>query len=46
MIKTLFKAFLGFKFFELIIAIILITIAYNIFPQPFHFIIQTLRNIK
>lgn len=46
MIKTLFKAFLGFKFFELIISIILIAIAYNFFPQPFYFTIQILRNIK
>jgi hypothetical protein len=46
MIKTIFKAFIGIKLFQLILSIVLLILTYNIFPQPFHFIIQTLRNIK
>jgi hypothetical protein len=46
MIKTLFKAFIGFKLFQILLSIALISIVYKIYPQLFYFITQILSNIK
>jgi hypothetical protein len=46
MIKQLVNLFIGWKIYQLFISIILLIVAYNIFPQPFHFIFNILRNIK
>jgi hypothetical protein len=46
MIKTLVHIFIAWKTYQLIVAITLVTIAYNMFPQPFQFIFQILHNIK
>jgi hypothetical protein len=44
--KTLIKAFISFKLFQLALSILLITIAYNLYPASFHFIFKILSNLK
>jgi hypothetical protein len=44
--KTLIKAFISFKLFQLTLSIVILIVVYKIYPEPFYFIIQTLRNIK